>query len=67
MVISTWPRTGYRYYDEYCGTGFRNLDIYLDHLYGYDHPAVIQVLDGYGNPVASCNYRDGSWVVIEAY
>lgn len=46
---------------------FRNLDIYLDHLYDYDHPAIIQVLDGYGNPVASCSYQDGAWIVVDNY
>lgn len=67
VIVTTRPRAGYGYYDTYCNLGFRSLDIYLDHLYDYDHPAIIQVLDRYGYPVASCSYQDGAWVVIENY
>ena len=67
VVISSVPRYGYDYYDDYCGIRFRNLGVYLDHTYDYDHPAVIQVLDGSGYPVASCRYDGGAWIVYQSY
>lgn len=61
------PRVGYRYYDPYCDLSFPNLDIYLDHTYDYDHLPIANVIDRYGYVVASCDYRDGAWVVTESY
>lgn len=66
FVIRSAPPSGYRYYDGYCDMIFRNLDIYLDHLYEYDHPSIVQIVDvRSGYTVGTCRYEGGTWVMFD--
>lgn len=66
--IASVPYRGYSYYDTYCDQSWYDLDLYLDHVYEYGHPSVIQVIDVHtGYPVAWSDYRDGEWAVIGVY
>jgi hypothetical protein len=66
--IGSAPPYGCCFYDPYCDIGFSSLDEYYDHCDGYDHPEVILMLDvRSGNPIATCRYDNGGWVIDDCY
>jgi hypothetical protein len=66
FVIGAMPSYGYRYWDPYCGIGFRSLGSYSNHCHGHRHAELILIYQG-SDPVASCVYRGGDWVVDDCY
>ncbi len=62
ISISNVPPGGYYYYDPYCRERFATLDLYLDHLYGFGHPRIIEAIATQGgSPAYACRYDGGRW------
>ncbi len=64
IAITNQPPAGYYYYDPYCEREFSTLDLYLEHLQGYDHAWLVEAVEiETGRPVHAYEYLGGRWVL----
>lgn len=64
FVIAPQPLSGYGWYDPYCDADFDNLEEYYGHCGAQGHEPAFLLLDASdGQPVATCVYDGGDWVV----